>query len=100
MAAIARRPEVAFVHANHAEVDEKGTSLLALHAKPEPSWVDLVHLNYIDRFWLVRRELFDAFDPAARGAHEHDFLLRLTEATRDLEAVPAYLYYRRRGGRR
>lgn len=94
------RPDTGLIYSSHAEVSSEGTTLIALYPKPEPSWLDLVHLNYVQRFWLARRELVDRFDAGYGDAHEHDFLLRVTETTRAIAALPCYLYYRRHGSKR
>jgi len=86
------------VYTNEAVVDESLKSITSFLSKPEFSWFDLAHLNYLGRFWLVRRSLAEQagnFDEATGAHHEQDFLLRLCERSEHFRLCPYFAYYRR-----
>lgn len=88
------------IYGNEAAIDREGSRILAFLSKPEFSWFNLIHFNYIGQFWMVRRSLFSElgdFDSRAEEHHEQDFLLRLSERTEAWRLLPFFLCYRRGG---
>lgn len=68
--------------------------------KPDFSPERLRHQNYITHFMTARRSIVEAvggFRPGFDGAQDHDLILRLTEAARQVIHVPDVLYHWRQG---
>jgi GT2 family glycosyltransferase len=74
------------------EVALRGERLGDFFSKRAWSPWTLAEWNYIGRFWVLRRDHLDAFEPLPDGADEQVALLRAGQrATFGL--VPSYLYY-------
>jgi hypothetical protein len=93
-----RHPGTALFYPNEARVDPLSSRATDFLSKPEFSWLDLLHFNYVGSFWLVSREWFGSiggFDEHAAPFQSHDFLLRLSEKTQAFRSIPFFLHYRR-----
>jgi O-antigen biosynthesis protein len=91
-----RFPDTDVIYCNEIRWDPKNFKIETFFSKPEFSWFDLIHYNYIGRFWMVTRALWETnggMEEKAREAHEHDFLLRLTENKARFRGCPLFLYY-------
>ncbi|MBI4405460.1 MAG: glycosyltransferase [Deltaproteobacteria bacterium] len=92
-----RAPETSVLYSNEAQLDTHSKKILRFLSKPNFSWFDLIHLNYIGGFWLVQNELLKRlrFDTQAGDHYQHDFFLRAALETENMKCVPRFLYYRR-----
>jgi len=90
-------PEADLFYSNEAFLSEDYRRVEKFIGKPEYSWFNLIHFNYVGRFWLVRKGgawQSLRFDTAAADADEHDFLLQLVERGARFHLSPYYHYYR------
>lgn len=89
---------VDLIYTNEVKIDQSSRLLSDFLSKPEYSWFDLIHFNYIGHFWVVRKTLFEALDGFKNTAYsDHEFLLRASEKTNYFKLEPTFLYYRREG---
>ena len=87
-------PELLYSH--EVIIDSAG-NLKACYSKSEFSWFTLLHGDYLGRAWWVKARLFEAlsgFSSRSGESFRHDFLLRVTEKTSAIAALPYYLLYR------
>ncbi len=90
-------PDVDLFYSNEAILSEDFRRIESFLGKPDYSWFTEVHLNYIGRFWLLKKgSAWKSlkFQSALQSAHEHDYLLQLTERGVKFQSIPFYLYYR------
>jgi O-antigen biosynthesis protein len=88
--------EVDVAYCDHDVIDADGAHI-APSFKPAFSPERLRAHNYIDRLVVTRRAVADAaggFRDGYDGAHDYDFLLRLTEQARRVAHVPRILCHR------
>jgi GT2 family glycosyltransferase len=93
-----KSPAPDVLYTNEASVDDNLTFSHSFFSKPEYSWFNLIHFNYIGRFWIARATQVDevgGIRPEVGELHEHELLLRLAERDVTFAAVPYFLYYRR-----
>ena len=86
------------MYTNEVMVDSDSKNALSFFSKCAFSWFDLVHANYIGRFWMVAKDSFSrlgGLSPLASPHEEYDFLLRLSETGRMIRHLPHFLCYRR-----
>jgi O-antigen biosynthesis protein len=77
---------------------EKAGHIKSFLSKPEFSFIDLIHFNYIGKFWTCRKSVFEAlegFSENLGSEAEHDFLLRLTGKYSAIKHEPFFYYYRK-----
>ncbi len=93
MDAVFAAGDVDVAYSDHDVIDADGVSVTPSF-KPDFSPERLRAQNYIDRLVVTRRALADAaggFRDGYDGAHDHDFVLRLTERAGRIAHVPRIL---------
>ncbi|MEZ4751910.1 MAG: glycosyltransferase [Bdellovibrionota bacterium] len=86
------------LYCHEVQIDAQGKRTENFLSKPEFSWFDLLHFNYIGNNFVVSRSLFEKVGGFHKDAHphaEHDLLLRLHEAKGRFASVSSFLYYHR-----
>jgi GT2 family glycosyltransferase len=90
-------PDVVYTNEAFVTLNARGSKIETFLSKPAFSWLDLIHSNYIGRFWMARRSVFDelvGFNESSGEFHEHEFLLRAAETLRSFKHEPFFYYYR------
>lgn len=89
------RNEADLVYSDEAITNMSG-GITIPHFKPDFSYETFLSQNYICHFVLLKRHIYNkvgglrgGFD----GSQDHDFLLRVTEKTRNIYHIPEVLYY-------
>jgi GT2 family glycosyltransferase len=98
MDAVFLAADVDVAYGDHDVIDPDGIHVTSWF-KPAFSPERLRAHNYIDRCVVTRRAVVDAtggFRDGYAGAHDHDFVLRVTERARRVANVPRILGHRRR----
>ncbi len=85
------------VYANDVRVDPASLKLEGWLSKPQPSWLTLLHFNYIGWSWIARRDAFlelGGFKSLAPEEALHEFLLRFVEKESGAACSHSALYHR------
>jgi glycosyltransferase involved in cell wall biosynthesis len=94
--AINRNDTVDLLYSDEDKISDDGKVRSLPYFKPDWSPALLESVNYMTHFAVVRRTLLhkvgglrDGFD----GAQDYDFLLRITDATKNIVHIPKILYH-------
>lgn len=93
---LTQMPETDLVYSDEDKLSDDGKHRLLPFFKPDWSPELLLGVNYITHFVVARKSLIvkigglrQGFD----GAQDYDFLLRLTEKTKNIQHIPKILYH-------
>jgi len=94
--AINRHGNVDLLYSDEDKISDNGKTRLLPYFKPDWSPTLLENVNYMTHFVVVRRKLLkrlhglrEGFD----GSQDYDFLLRATDATKEIIHIPKILYH-------
>src|SRR5581483_5861673 len=94
--AINRHGNVDLLYSDEDKISDNGKTRLLPYFKPDWSPTLLENVNYMTHFVVVRRKLLkrlhglrEGFD----GPQDYDFLLRATDATKEIIHIPKILYH-------
>lgn len=72
------------------------STILSFHFKPDFAYDNLLANNYICHFSVFKASLIDKvgmFRPKYDGSQDHDIILRLTDAAKNVVHIPKLLYF-------
>ncbi len=94
-AAIRKNPDAEFLYSDEDKIGI-GDKYMQPNLKPDYDPDFLTSVNYICHLVVVKKTLLDRvglLDPAFDGAQDYDFVLRCTEATKQIVHIPKILYH-------
>lgn len=89
-------PKTDLVYSDEDKLSDSGKRRLNPFFKPDWSPELLLGINYITHFVVVRKKLVDKLRGLREGydgAQDYDFLLRVTETTKEIRHIPKILYH-------
>ncbi|MDD3252685.1 MAG: glycosyltransferase family 2 protein [Lachnospiraceae bacterium] len=95
-AAVNDHPGCDVLYSDEDKLDMDGGALFDPHFKPDFNPDLLTSVNYICHLFVVKRELLEqvgGFCNAFDGAQDYDFILRCTEAAKQIHHIPKVLYH-------
>lgn len=93
---IADNPKADLFYSDEDKLSDDGKTRQLPFFKPDWSPELLLSVNYITHFVVARKSLVDKIGglrPGFDGAQDYDFLLRLTEKTKNIVHIPKILYH-------
>ena len=94
--AILDNKDVDCIYSDEDKIDSDTGKLFDPHFKPDYNIDMLCSVNYICHLFAVRKELTDKYGGFRKeydGSQDHDFILRMTEKSRNTVHIPKILYH-------